>query len=98
MGTRFTGGCMCGAVRYECSAAPTFAANCHCRDCQRETGSAYSAMLFVPRGAVTVTGKVQYYDVRGESGNSVSRGFCPTCGARLFGQPAVLPDLLGIRV
>jgi hypothetical protein len=51
----------------------------------------------VPRSTVTITGSVQYYDVTGESGNVVSRGFCPTCGSRLFGKPAILPDLLGIR-
>src|SRR5262249_19124332 len=98
MEARLTGGCMCGAVRYECSATPALAVNCHCRDCQRVTGSAYSPMLFVPHSAVTITGKVQYYDVKGESGNRVRRGFCPTCGARLLGQPVVLPDLVGIRV
>ena len=97
MATRFTGGCMCGAIRYQCSAEPAFAGNCHCRDCQRATGSAFAAVFFVPHSAVTITGDVKYYDVPGESGNPVSRGFCPTCGARLFSKPAVLPsELIGI--
>jgi hypothetical protein len=60
------------------------------------TGSAFAATLFVPRSAVAITGAVHYYDVTGESGNVVSRGFCPTCGARLFTKPAIIPDLLGI--
>ena len=96
MATRFSGGCLCGAVHYECAAEPVFSANCHCRDCQRVTGSAFAATLFVPRNTVTVTGTVHYYDVTGESGNIVSRGFCPTCGARLFTKPAIVPDLIGI--
>jgi len=96
MATPFTGGCMCGAVRYECSAEPVMTANCHCRDCQRATGTAYVSVLFVPRTAVKITGEVKYYDVKGDSGNILSRGFCPTCGSRLFGRPAVLPDLMGI--
>jgi hypothetical protein len=96
MATPFTGGCMCGAVRYECSAEPVMTANCHCRDCQRATGSAYVSVLFVPRNAVQITGEVKYYDVKGDSGNILSRGFCPTCGSRLFGKPAVMPDLMGI--
>jgi hypothetical protein len=41
MVTPFSGGCACGAIRYECSAAPIFALNCHCRDCQRATGKPY---------------------------------------------------------
>jgi hypothetical protein len=39
----FTGGCACGAVRYECAAEPFMALNCHCRDCQRASGSAYAS-------------------------------------------------------
>ncbi|HEV8718039.1 MAG TPA: GFA family protein [Candidatus Binatia bacterium] len=96
MAAPFTGGCMCGAVRYECSTEPVMTANCHCRDCQRATGGAYASVFFVPRNAVKITGEVKYYDVKGESGNILSRGFCPTCGSRLFGKPAVMPDLMGI--
>jgi hypothetical protein len=54
-------------------------------------------MLWVPRSAVSITGDVKYYDVTGESGNMVSRGFCATCGTPLCGKGALLPDLLGIR-
>lgn len=96
MATPFTGGCMCGAVRYECSAEPVMTANCHCRDCQRATGGAYASVFFVPRNAIKIIGEVKYYDVKGESGNTLSRGFCPTCGSRLFGKPAVMPDVMGI--
>lgn len=44
----FSGGCFCGRVRYECDAEPRIAFNCHCRDCQYATGSAYAAVLMVP--------------------------------------------------
>jgi hypothetical protein len=71
-------------------------ANCHCRDCQRATGGAYASVLLVPRNAVKITGEVKYYDVKGGSGNILSRGFCPTCGSRLFGKPEVRPELLSI--
>ena len=96
MATPLTGGCMCGAVRYECSVEPLMAVNCHCRDCQRATGGAYVSVFFVSRNAITITGEVKYYDVKGDSGNILSRGFCPTCGSRLFGKPAVRPDAIGI--
>jgi hypothetical protein len=50
----FTGGCMCGAIRYECSTEPLAMGICHCRDCQRATGSAFAAALMLPRNAVTI--------------------------------------------
>jgi hypothetical protein len=91
----FTGGCMCGAVHYECSAEPIVSANCHCRDCQRASGSVFLSGFVVPRNAVAIAGEVKYYDVVGSSGNTISRGFCPNCGSRLFGKRA-MGDLLSI--
>lgn len=82
----FTGGCLCKAVRYECSAEPVFMGNCHCRDCQKATGTAFMAAILVPRQAVSITGDVKYYEVTGDSGDIISRGFCPNCGSRLFSK------------
>ena len=47
----FTGGCICGAVRYECTAEPVMTFKCHCRDCQHVTGGAYVPGLLVPAPA-----------------------------------------------
>jgi hypothetical protein len=69
--------------------------NCHCRDCQRATGTAYASGLLVPQSAVTITGEVKYYEVIGDSGNIVGRGFCPNCGSRLFSKPPI-PEFMGI--
>jgi hypothetical protein len=95
MNIPFTGGCMCGAMRYECTVAPLFMGNCHCRDCQRATGSAFAAGMLVPRDAVTIVGDVKYYDVIGDSGSVVGRGFCPNCGSRVLSKPPI-SGLLGI--
>ena len=50
----------------------------------------------MPQAALTVTGDAKYYDIRGESGNLVNRGFCRNCGSPLFVRPAVMPDLIGL--
>jgi len=96
MARSFTGGCSCGAVRYECSIEPRFTANCHCRDCQRASGSGFVSVLGVPRDALKITGEVKYFNVKGDSGNLVSRGFCPNCGSRLFARPEAAPTMIGI--
>ncbi|PYK62656.1 MAG: aldehyde-activating protein, partial [Verrucomicrobia bacterium] len=48
MPTKFTGGCTCGAIRYECTAEPIVMFNCHCRDCQRGSGGPYTGVVYVP--------------------------------------------------
>ena len=84
--TSFTGGCACGAIRYECTAEPITMFNCHCRDCQRATGSAFSAVVYVPAKAFKITkGSPRYYATSSEMGGHNKRGFCPDCGSRLFG-------------
>lgn len=91
-----TGGCACGAIRYECTAKPGFAWNCHCRDCQRASGGGYCPVMYVPRSAMKVTGEPKYYRVIAESGRWVDRGLCPSCGSNLFILAELAPDLHGI--
>ena len=82
MSVPFSGGCACGAIRYTCSAEPLRSVNCHCRDCQRATGSAYYPEVLVPKEAVTLTkGEPRYYEVKADSGTMLGRGFCAECGS-----------------
>lgn len=89
-----TGGCQCGELRYQFSADPLFAGNCHCRECQKATGGAYTPALAVPVNAVKITGAVKYYERPADSGNTFSRGFCPTCGGRVFGRSSGYPQFI----
>jgi hypothetical protein len=82
----FSGGCRCGAVRYTCAAEPLFAGHCHCRDCQYGSGGACATVVVVPRAAVTTTGTTHAYTVTAESGNPVTRRFCPVCGSPVFSE------------
>jgi hypothetical protein len=54
---------------------------CHCSHCQKTAGSAFSTVLLVPEGAVTVDGPVSRYDDQADSGMAVQRIFCGNCGA-----------------
>lgn len=97
MSVTFAGGCICRAVRYECSAEPVMMANCHCRDCQKAGGGAFAPAVIVPTASLKITGEAKFYDTQSDSGNIVSRGFCPNCGSRLFGKTAAMPDLMAIQ-
>jgi hypothetical protein len=99
MSAPFSGGCACGAIRYSADGEPLFSMNCHCRDCQRETGSAYAAVLAVPKATFKVTqGKPKYFELTADSGNKTTRAFCCSCGSPLFGLPGISPDIVTIRV
>jgi hypothetical protein len=98
MSASFSGGCACGAIRYACTVDPLFAMNCHCRDCQRETGGAFAPVLGVPRAGFMVTrGSPRYFDVRADSGHTTRRAFCGQCGSPLFGEPGSRMDMVTIR-
>ncbi len=71
--------------------------NCHCRDCQRSTGSAYAPMIGVPTSEVKITGEIRWYDRRADSGSVARRGFCPICGARLFAKSSADPSIIEIH-
>jgi hypothetical protein len=88
-----TGGCLCGAVRYEIGAKPTRMVNCHCRTCQRWSGSAYMALLFVPASALTANGTYREFPTVAASGNTVYRAFCIRCGTPLFGRNSAFTQL-----
>jgi hypothetical protein len=87
------GGCRCGAVRYVANADPVFVGLCHCRNCQKETGSAFSVVLGLPANAVAVSGTVKVFDSVGDSGKATHRAFCPTCGSSVTHWADILEGL-----
>jgi len=97
MKTLLSGSCLCGAVQYSTSSTPAYSGNCHCRDCQKATGSAFAANLMVPETEVEISGAVRYHETRADSGRWVDRGFCPVCGSHLFGKLEIMPGMLFIR-
>jgi hypothetical protein len=94
-----TGGCLCGAVRYECSGEAVFSLLCHCRDCQRQSGSGYIAAMRVPSASFRIVkGTPILYRAKADSGNEITRAFCGTCGGALYVQVSTRPDIIGLRV
>lgn len=92
-----SGGCACGAIRYECTAKPLFSWNCHCTDCQEASGGAFCPVMYVPKSALKVTGLVpKYARVTAESGRWVDRGLCTNCGSNLFILAELVPDMQGL--
>ncbi|MFM6075748.1 MAG: GFA family protein [Dolichospermum sp.] len=79
------GSCLCGYVRYEYDGELDSANYCHCRDCRKTTGSAFNIGIRLHSDLLRiVAGQVKGYTKAGESGNIITREFCPECGSPLF--------------
>jgi len=79
------GGCQCGRVRYRIEGTPRKLAACHCRDCQRQSGSAFALSLDVPPEAFKlVSGELQIFSVLCDSGRTKECAFCGSCGTRIY--------------
>ncbi|MDJ0786014.1 MAG: GFA family protein [Myxococcota bacterium] len=93
------GGCLCGAVRFELPRSGVVTANnCHCRDCQRSTGSGFATICMVPDAAFTLlSGEPRSYEVTGEGGGKVDRSFCGDCGSPLFSRVTAAPGLTFVK-
>ena len=90
--TTYTGGCVCGAIRYSTSAEPLLTGNCHCTDCQHSSGTGMASVLMFPKEGFHQEGEAKYHEVTADSGRWVRRGFCPECGSPVFTLAEMAPD------
>jgi hypothetical protein len=97
MSTHYDGGCHCGAVRYTCTKAPDCTFYCHCTDCQKTTGSPFSIELMLADDGFETTGELASYVVVGDSGQPVTRWFCPRCGSGVYLECAADPGYVFVK-
>jgi len=95
--TTYTGGCACGAIRYETSAEPLLTGNCHCRDCQHSSGTGQASILMFPKEGLRQKGEAKYHEVTADSGRWVRRGFCANCGSPVFTELEMAPDGIVVK-
>jgi hypothetical protein len=74
---RFTGGCLCGEVRFVATRRPDRVGICHCLDCRKHHGALFFAAAIFPAEAVAVTGETRAW---------AGRHFCPRCGSSVFAR------------
>ena len=95
---QLTGGCLCGAVRYTSTAEAVRSIVCHCRDCQRFTGSVFGALAIVPRELLTIDGTMKTFISPGGSGKPTQRHFCPECGSSIAMEVANGPGAMILNI
>ncbi|QIG50318.1 GFA family protein [Nordella sp. HKS 07] len=94
----WTGGCQCGAVRYEFAGEPLALYACHCIECRRQSASAFGMSFVVPRAGFRLTkGKTTVWTRRADSGRHVHCFFCPNCGSRLWHEREGVSEAVTIK-
>ncbi|MEO1148270.1 MAG: GFA family protein [Cyanobacteria bacterium J06638_22] len=85
----YPGGCQCGQIRFEIRAEPLTLYACHCKECQKQSSSAFGMSMTVPRDAVVILqGTPKQWTRASDSGREVHCLFCGECGTRLFHNPS----------
>ncbi len=93
-----TGGCLCGAVRFELTEPPQRAGYCHCTRCQKRTGTAVSANARVDGRAFRIVAGHELVRTWRHPDGGFEKAFCGECGAHLFSRNPDDPSQMGIRM
>lgn len=93
----YLGGCLCGQIRFRIAAEPVAARICWCRDCQRIAANGTANAMFASE-AIEINGSPAQFDKPADSGNIVSRRFCPRCATQLFSDSSGRPGLTVVRI
>jgi hypothetical protein len=96
---KLDGSCLCGKVTYSCEAEPIATAVCHCKDCQKQTGTTFSLIVAVPREALQIDwdGLGSFTTVGTDTGQEVARKFCRECGSPVASLADVMPQAAFIK-
>ncbi|MEA2495932.1 MAG: hypothetical protein QOJ29_3843 [Thermoleophilaceae bacterium] len=99
MAKEMSGRCLCGSITYELTSEPFAQALCHCEDCQRQTGTAFSVVIGLRRDAFTVEGNtLASIDTTGDvHGTATHRHFCSACGSPIFSVVDAQPDVVYVK-
>ena len=93
-----TGGCLCGNIRYEFKRKDVVSAgHCHCKDCQKITGSGKATIVFIRTNDLKINEDYKVFSVTGYDGTNVHRGFCPNCGSPIISFVTEQPNLRFIK-
>ena len=82
---RYTGGCLCGALRYEADGEPSLMGHCYCADCRKASGSGFIPFMGFKSGVVRFSGATRQFACKAASGRDAVRNSCPVCGGLVFG-------------
>jgi len=94
----YTGGCQCGALRYEVTGEPLTLYACHCTLCQKQSSSAFGMTMKLARDTFRITkGELKYFTDYADSGREKRGYFCADCGTRIYHQSVHRPEVVNLK-
>jgi len=96
-GVKLEGGCLCGAIRYVLTGPSMLICQCCCKDCQKATGTGHTTIIGIPKSQLEMTGEPVSYTNTGDTGGTVTRHFCRTCGGRLYTSGDLPGDVVMVQ-
>jgi hypothetical protein len=91
---KMSGQCLCGKLTYSADAEPALVCVCHCKDCQRQAGTAFATLVIIPKETFRLNGESRTYTQPGGSGQLMKRHFCPQCGSPVAIDADAVPDMV----
>ena len=89
-----TGSCQCRKITYSFEREKVISThNCHCKDCQRSTGSGKATLLYIAKKNLLINGELKFFETKGSLGLNIKRGFCGNCGSGVLSYAKELPML-----
>src|SRR4051794_2851743 len=92
----YSGGCLCGALRYEAEGAPIYSGHCYCGDCRKASGSGFIPFMIFPAAAVKISGTARQQRSLSFRASEAVRNRCDRCGSLVFGGEAGKDDRINI--
>ena len=98
MKNEFIGSCQCRHVRYKVTGKPLTLFNCHCKECQKQSSSAFGMALWVKKESIEIlSGKLKTWVRNLPNGDTMECDFCPECGTRIFHRHTSRKDIISIK-
>jgi len=92
-----TGGCQCGAVRYEFRGPPVGLFVCHCRECRHQSASAFGISVIVRHEGFRAEGETRHWERDTDTGRRLRCVFCPACGSRLWHENVPPEETISVK-
>lgn len=94
--SKIEGSCLCGNVAYSISGDPLRMGQCHCKGCQKASGTGHMSLAFFKQEQIEINGEFSEYASTADSDNQNIRGFCANCGARMFSRNSASEGIVAV--